>query len=136
MEETSSLEELDTLSSASLCKDLEEKSKEILVSIAECKSHVRHVISKAKETQPPILQLTLKPRASCRAWMQQHSLSEDEVNLKEFLDCFLSTYSSQNRLDIGTLTVHLAKEEAKLFHLSAGPVHFFDLLAALPTIFH
>lgn len=136
MEETSSLEELDTLSSASLCKDLEEMSKEILVSIAECKSHVRHVISKAKETQPPILQLTLKPRASSRAWMQKHSLSDNEVTLKEFLDCFLSTYSAQNRLDIHTLTVNLAKEEAKMFHLPPGSVHFFDVLAALPTIFH
>jgi hypothetical protein len=136
MEETSSLEELDTLSSASLCKDLEEMSKTILGSIADCKSHVRHVISKAKETQPPILQLTLKPRASSRSWMQQHALSENEVTLKEFLDCFLSSYSSQNRLDISTLTVNLAKEEAKLFHLPAGPAHFFDVLAALPTIFH
>jgi hypothetical protein len=135
MEESSSLEELDIVSSTSVLKDLEEKSKSILTSIAECKSHVRHVISKAKETQPPILQLKLKPRAASKAWIEKHELSE-EPTLKEFLDCFLTLYSSQGRLDISNLTVHLHKEEAKLFHLVEGVVDFFDILAALPHIFH
>jgi hypothetical protein len=135
MEDTSSLEELDIISSTSVLKDLEEKSKTILSSIADCKSNVRQVISKAKESQPPILQMKLKPRASSRPWMEKHTLPE-EPTLKEFLDCFLTLYSSQGRLDISSITINLRKEEAKLFHLTEGVVDFFDVLAALPHIFH
>ncbi len=135
MEDTSSLEELDIISSTSVLKDLEEKSKSILSSIADCKSHVRQVISKAKESQPPILQMKLRPRAASKSWMEKHELSE-EPTLKEFLDCFLTLYSLQGRLDISSITINLQKEEAKLFHLKEGVVDFFDVLAALPHIFH
>ena len=99
MEDDQSLDELNTLSSVHLFKDLEEKSDTILTSIADCKQQVRRLVKRVQETKPPILNMKLKPRASSKKWMEQHSLSE-EPTLQEFLNTFLSLYAKENRLDI------------------------------------
>jgi hypothetical protein len=135
MEETSSLEDLDTLSSASLFKDLEEKSKFILTSITECKQQARQISKKVQETKPPILSLPLKPRAASKKWMEQHNLPE-QPTLQEFLNTFFGLYAELNRLDRQTMSIFLRKEEAKLFHLPEGQVDVFDILANLPVLFH
>jgi hypothetical protein len=135
MEETSSLEDLDTLSSVSLFKDLEEKSKTLLTSISECKKQVRQISKRVEETKPPILTLPLKPRAASKKWMEQHNLPE-QPTLQEFLNCFFGLYAELNRLDRTTMSVFLRKEEAKLFHLPEGQVDIFEVLAALPVLFH
>jgi hypothetical protein len=69
-------------------------------------------------------------------WLEKNKLSGDEVTIQEFLETFLSLYQVENRLELVGLTVNLRKEEAKLFHLPVGTVHFFDILAALPLLFH
>lgn len=136
MEDTSSLEDTDIDSSVNLLKEIEEATQAIQLSISDCKKHTRQILSKVKETQPPILHLKLKPRSSTKAWIQSHGLSEEEVTIQEFLDTFLTIYRNENRLDISTLSVDLRKEEAKLFHLPAGKTNYFEILAALPTLFH
>jgi hypothetical protein len=137
MEESSvnGFEDLNTLSSAELFKELDEKSKIILSAIQDAKREIRLIVSKVRATQPPILHMKLKPRAAAKSWMTRNQLSE-EPTLQEFLDRFLSLYSEQNRLNLSTLQISLAKQEAKLFHLSEGPADIFEILASLPNVFH
>ena len=130
-----SFEDLNTLSSTELFRELDEKSRVILSAIQGAKQDIRIVVSKVRATQPPILHLKLKPRAAAKSWMTRNNLSE-EPTFQEFLDTFLSLYRQQNRLNLSTLQVHLAKQEAKLFHLPEGPVDIFEILAALPNVFH
>jgi hypothetical protein len=135
MEEDHSLDELNTLSSTMLFKDLEEKSESILNSLSDCKQQVRRVVKRVQETKPPILNMKLKPRSSSKKWMQQQGLPE-EPTLQEFLNTFLNLYAKENRLDLCGLAVYLRKEEAKLFHLPEGKVDIFEILSVLPILFH
>lgn len=119
-----------------LLKTLEESSKLIAQTIQSCKQDVHHLISKVHSTQPPILHTKWKPRAATRVWLEKNGLPSDEVTIQEFLERFLNIYQLENRLELTGLQVNLRKEEAKLFHLPLGTVQYFDILAALPSLFH
>lgn len=119
-----------------LLKTLEESSKLLVQTIQSCKQDVHHLISKVRSTQPPILHTKWKPKAATRVWLEKNGLPTDEITIQEFLETFLSLYQLENRLELSGLQVNLRKEEAKLFHLPVGTVQYFDILAALPSLFH
>ena len=130
------VDELELTSSDELLKQLDQSSKSILQTIQSCKQDTLELISKVRSSQPPILHTKWKPKAATRVWLEKNQLPTDEVTIQEFLEKFLSLYQVENRLDISTLSVNLQKEEAKLFHLPVGPTNFFDILGALPVLFH
>jgi hypothetical protein len=128
--------EVETVSAEDLLNTMDESSKSLLQTIQSCKENVHTLLSKVRSTQPPILHTKWKPKAATRLWLEKYKLSVDEVTIQEFLETFLSIYQHENRLELVGLTVNLRKEEAKLFHLPVGNVHFFDIMAALPFLFH
>jgi hypothetical protein len=135
-EEHSSNDEQDDCTIETLLQEFTQGAETIQTSISTCKHHLRQVDMKVKEPQSPILHVKYKPRTASKVWLEAHGLSTNELSIQEFLDTFLTLYNTENRLDISSLTVDLRKEEAKLFHLPVGKHNFFDVLTAVPSLFH
>ena len=128
--------DLDSVGVEELCQALQTSCKQITDVYNDTYLQFRGLRKKVKEELHTMNHQPLKPKAHAKKWIQSHGLSETP-SFHEFFEAICHELKAEDRLDITNRTLTPTKDIAKLFKIAENqPIHIFDFLLLVPSVFH
>ena len=116
----------------SVMDDLKEQMHQLYVATNLIQTQVESLFQRAKEDTTDWRQEPMRPRSALRHWLETHGYST-VLTLDEFLDLCMSRAV---RKDLETRTLTFKPEDATVLWKGQRRITVFQMMAAIPNLFH
>jgi|LauGreDrversion4_2_1035121.scaffolds.fasta_scaffold268113_2 hypothetical protein len=131
------LDELDTVSSEEICKEITVAARTLRAAVAEIDQRGRKILKRVEVEPLWGSEMELFPRMTTLKWLKSElCFVKETYTFDEFMCFFLDLYAGEGRLDFETFSLKLRKADAAILELSAEvPVTLFQVISKLPILF-